>query len=262
MQLLRTYAPRLVLHPSERFLPVPVDGFLADSDVVSGHYDDRLCRSIDGPAAVECYASADAAHAAAPVVYGASFVTATRIVLEYWLFYSFDLYSLSDPQGEYWQDHEGDWEAVAIVLDKATTRPLVVGTSRHCGGARREWPRVNKRGTHPVVFVALGSHANYFAPGEVPLARRCFPPVALAIIDAYKLDLRDHVAAGVTTVPRIVRVTSTSPGWMTFSGAWGETQYVHFPDNAPFAFGFGPSGPAFHTLWRRPLATVLAWPRE
>jgi hypothetical protein len=173
---------------------------------------------------------------------------------------SFDLYSVTDPPGEFWQDHEGDWEAVAVVLD-AAARPLLVGTSRHCGGARRPWSRVAKRGTHPVVYVALGSHANYFAPGEIPQDRRCWPQVALAIFDAYHVPVNDHVAAGSTVALQVVRVTASSPRWMSFAGKWGETQYVHFPNNAPFAYGLGPGGPAFHALWRKPLATVLGWPR-
>jgi len=260
MQLLRAYAPVLALHPSERFQPEPVDGFLADSDLVAGHYDQRLCHSIDGPAALDCYAQADAAHALAPAVYGALFRTATRIVLEYWLFYPFDLYSTTDPPGEIWQDHEGDWEAVAVVLD-AKEKPLLVGTSRHCGGARRDWSRVTRRGTHPLVYVALGSHANFFAPGELRQDTSCWPKVAVAILRAYGIVLRDHVAAGRTVAPAVLPVTARTPSWMAFSGAWGESQYVHFPNNAPFAFGLGPVGPAFHALWRKPLATVLSWPR-
>jgi hypothetical protein len=261
LQLLRTYAPRLVLNSSERFRPVPVDGFIADSDVIGGHYDQRLCSSIDGPAALDCYAAADQAHAAQPVVYGAVFPGATRTVLEYWVFYTFDLYQVSTapPLDQFWQDHEADWEAVAVVLDSAR-KPLFVGTSRHCSGARRVWSKVRKRGAHPVVYVALGSHANYFGPGEIPLDKRCWPPVALAIYKAYKVPLRDHVAGGVTVAPQVVQVTATTPSWMTFPGAWGEKQYVHFPSNAPFAFGFGPKGPAFHALWTQPLATVTAWP--
>ena len=212
-QLLRMYAPTLVLHPHERFHPEPVDGFLADSDLVGGHYDQRLCKSIDGPAALDCYAAADDAHALPSAVYGAYFASATRIVVEYWLFYAFDLYSTTDPPGEFWQDHEGDWEAVAVVLDR-TAKPLYVGTSRHCGGARRDWTRVTRRGTHPLVYVALGSHANYFAPSEQALDRRCWPPVALAVFAAYKVSLRDHVAAGATITPRVIRVTPPHrSGW-------------------------------------------------
>jgi len=259
-QLLRRHAPVLVLHPSERFRPVAVDGFLADADLLGDHYDQRLCRSGEGPAALDCYASADAAHPSAPTAYAAAFRSGRTIVLEYWLFYPFDLYSPTDPPGEFWQDHEGDWEAVAVELD-AAGRPLAVGTSRHCGGARRAWTRIQKRGAHPVVYVALGSHANYFAPGEAPLERRCWPDVANRIFDAYKLTLRDHVAAGPVLRLRIVPVTATAPPWMAFAGRWGETQYLHVPSNEPFAYGLGPVGPAFHALWRRPLATFLGWPR-
>jgi len=259
-QLLRMYAPVLVLHPSERFHPESVDGFLADSDLVAGHYDQRVCRSIDGPAALDCYTDADAAHGLPPSVYGAFFRTAKRIVLEYWLFYPFDLYSTTDPPGEFWQDHEGDWEAVAVVLD-SNEKPLLVGTSRHCTGARRDWARVKRRGTHPLVSVALGSHANYFGPGEFAHEQRCWPEVAISIFKAYGVPVTDHVAAGATIAPAVVPVTAKTPPWMAFAGKWGEAQYVHFPNNAPFAFGFGPSGPAFHALWRKPLATVLSWPR-
>jgi hypothetical protein len=257
--LLRKYAPRLVLHPDERFHPERVDGFLADSDLVGNHYDQRLCQAVGGPAALDCYAAADAAHGEPPAAYGAYFRAGKRIVLEYWLFYSFDLYSPTDPPGEIWQDHEGDWEAVEVVLD-AAAKPLLVGTSRHCGGARRDWSRVERRGTHPVVYVALGSHANYFQPGEMPIDLRCLPAAARAAVQSNGIVLDDHVAAGQAVAPQIVRLSGTSPSWVTFAGAWGEAQYAHFPNNAPLAFGFAPVGPAFHALWRRPLATVLAWP--
>ena len=260
-QLLARYAPILVLHPDERFQPEPVDGYLADADLVAGHYDQRLCKSVDGIAALECYASADAVHAESPAVYGAVFRRGNRIALEYWLFYPFDLYSPTVPPGEIWQDHEADWEAVTVLLD-TKRKPLLVGTSRHCGGASRAWPSVTRRGTRPVVFVALGSHASYFAPGSISLEKRCWPTVALAVFKAYKVALVDHVATGRTIASaQVVPITATSPSWMTFAGAWGETQYVHFPNNAPFAYGLGPSGPAFHALWRQPVATVLSWPR-
>jgi hypothetical protein len=262
-RLLRTYAPVLLLHPDERFHPETVDGYLADSDLVGNHYDQRLCHAIDGPAALDCYASADAAHAAAATAYGAYFESPGRVVLEYWLFYPFDLYSVASPPNEFWQDHEADWEAVAVVLDTSgkAPKPITVATSRHCSGARRDWARVQRRGAHPVVYVAVGSHAGYYAPGEIALDRRCWPPVARAVFTAYRVPLRDHVVSGTAVTPAVVPVTAVSPSWMSFAGKWGETQYVHFPKNAPFPYGLGPAGPAFHALWRKPLQTILGWPR-
>jgi len=72
--------------------------------------------------------------------------------------------------------------------------------------------------------------------------------------------LVDRAAAGETVRPRLVRVTATTPSWMTFAGNWGETGYVHFPNNPPIAYGAGPRGPAFHAQWRHPVAEVLSWP--
>jgi hypothetical protein len=106
-QLLARYAPILVLHPDERFQPESVDGYLADAVLVGGHYDQRLCKSVDGTAALDCYASADAAHAEPPAVYGAVFRRGNRIALEYWLFYPFDLFQITSTAGEFWQGPRG-----------------------------------------------------------------------------------------------------------------------------------------------------------
>lgn len=259
--LLTRHAPVLVLHPQERFQPERVDGFLTDSDLVGGHYDMRACEAVGGPAALECYVAADKAHGQSPALYGAVFRSASRIVLEYWLFYPFDLYTYANPLGAVWQDHEGDWEAVVVVLGKKAA-PLLVGVSHHCTGSQRPWARVQKRGSRPIVYVALGSHANHFAPGSAPIASRCFPPQAKALLGQYGVTLTDEVGRGRRiTQATIVPVTSTTPEWMAFPGPWGEAQYVLVPNQQPAAYGFGPAGPAFHSLWRRPLATVGSWPR-
>jgi hypothetical protein len=278
-QLLARHAPVLVLHPGERLSPVPADGFLADSDLQvrapdgtwnvsttplpqagpAARLDQRLCRAVDGPAALDCYVAAEEAHAAAPTVFGAVFRTGDRIALQYWLFYPVNIFSISSAKGVFWQSHEGDWEAVTVLLDKRE-RPALVGLSEHCAGARRDWKRVERRGSRPVVYVALGSHANYFTPGKKPLARSCWPSEALAFIDAYQVPLFDRAARGRTVVPIVSRVAAATPSWMAFAGTWGEDQYVSLPNFAPLRYGTGPRGPAYHKLWRQPVATVLAWP--
>src|SRR5574340_605272 len=178
--LLARYSPILVLHPAELFAPVLVDGYLADSDLeqktATGwvkldeplpaggadlRLDQRYCTARDGIAAAPCYAAAEAAHDPVPTVYGAAFRRAGKIALQYWLFYPYDDYSPTLPPGQIWQVHEGDWRSVSVLLDARGT-PLLVGLSRHSGGARRDWAHAPKRGLHPLVHVALGSHANYF----------------------------------------------------------------------------------------------------
>lgn len=275
--LLNRYAPIVVLHPDEQFQPVAVDGFLADSDVtrqsaagwtaigeplpVGGadlRLDQRLCAAIDGPAATPCYAAAQEAHGTSPVIYGAVFRTKTRIDLQYWLWYPYDDYvSARQPAGDVWQVHEGDWESVSVILDRAG-RPLTVALSAHCEGTRRAWSGVRRKATHPVVYVALGSHANYFGAGVHPHDPVCWPLETRDVVRA--LQLADRTATGRTIRPSVVRVTATRPSWMEFAGAWGETGYLHFPNNAPVAYGAGPRGPAFHRQWRRPVVEAMSWP--
>jgi hypothetical protein len=277
--LLERFAPVLVLHPAEQFVPVPVDGFLADSDLLvrgpdgswqpfaggpelaprTARLDQRSCRAADGPAALECYASAEAVHAAPATVYGAVFRSKARVALQYWLFFPVNVWSPTvPPAGGAWQSHEGDWEAVTVLLD-AAERPLSVGLSRHCGGVTRPWARAPKQGGRPLAYVALGSHALGFRTGVQAQERRCWPPEALSIFDAFRSRLVDRAARGRVVRPRVVGVTASTPAWMRFRGTWGEDQYVAFPNNPPFRFGAGPEGPAFHALWRRPFATPLGW---
>ena len=274
--LLARHLPILVLHPEENFRPVRVEGFLADADLTQStssgwvpvpgplpaggaalRLDQRSCRAIDGPAATPCYVAAEAAHPASQVVYGASFRTKTRIALQYWLWYPYDDYVAPLSRGEVWQVHEGDWESVSIILDLSGA-PLSVALSAHCKGSRRTWARTQKRGVHPLVYVALGSHANYFGRGLHRHNPVCWPREVRDVVRA--LMLVDRTASGETVHPQLVRVNAKTPSWMTFAGTWGETGYVHFPNNPPIAYGAGPRGPAFHAQWRRPVAEVLSWP--
>jgi hypothetical protein len=277
--LLARHVPILVLHPAERLRPVSVDGFLADADLqqrtgavwetIAGplpagraglRLDQRLCRAIEGVAATSCYASAQEAHGSTPVVYGAGFRRKNRIDLQYWLWYPWNGYSPTFPEGELWQVHEGDWEAVSVVLDRER-KPLVAGYSQHSEGKRRPWAKLAKQGQRPLVYVALGSHANYFGPGTHRLDPRSVPPQLISIIEAYGVAPVDRTGKGRIVRPTLVRVSASTPGWMAFAGTWGEDGYVHFPDNAPLASGAGPRGPAFHEQWRRPVVEALSWPR-
>ena len=93
------------------------------------------------------------------------------IVLQYWLFYPFN-----DWRSGFFgaNDHEADWEKVFVFLsenDAGEVRPEWVAYASHNytgDNLRRRWddPELEKVGEHPVVFVAAGSHASYFAPGE------------------------------------------------------------------------------------------------
>lgn len=278
--LLARHVPVVVLHPAERFQPVPVDGFLADSDVkqrqadgtwvtVPGplptaagpwRLDQRLCAARDGIAAIDCYAAADKAHGAAPTVYGAYHRRGERVALQYWLFYPFNPYSTDvPPNPRFAQVHEGDWELVTVILDRAG-RPVTAGYSRHCSGTKRAWATVPKRGQRPVVYVALGSHANYFAPGTWAHERRCWPELAISVFQQNGKALRDFAVRGRSVSPRLARLTATSPRWVRFPGTWGEDQFIFIADGV-LTYKAGPTGPLFKTVWKNPIGVPLSWPK-
>jgi hypothetical protein len=276
--LLVRYSPVVVLHPDERFRPAPVDGFLADSDLyqqtatgwqkvdtplpggVGGYrLDQRYCNPRDGVAAIDCYAGAEDAHGSPPTAYGNASIRGDRIVLQYWLFYAYDAYSPTIPAGRFWQVHEGDWEAVSVLLDREGV-PLLAAYSQHSRGVRRDWARVPKRGTHPIDYVALGSHANYFTVRTHRFDPRVVEPLFISIIKQNGLPPVDHTGNGPVLRPKVVTITASSPTWMAFAGFWGEGQFLHAPGGSPLAFGTSPRGPAYHAQWRTPVKTVLAWP--
>jgi hypothetical protein len=67
--------------------------------------------------------------------------------------------------------HQGDWEFVQIGLHP-DGETAVVTCSQHEAGEARDFAKVEVAhaggGTHPVIYVAPFSHANYFEPGAHP----------------------------------------------------------------------------------------------
>jgi hypothetical protein len=86
------------------------------------------------------------------VTYARVVETPPRSVLQYWYLYIFN-----DAPNK----HEGDWEMVAVEVDRDTLEPQQVGYASHTSGARRAWSGVHRQGDRPLVFVARGSHAAY-----------------------------------------------------------------------------------------------------
>jgi hypothetical protein len=87
-------------------------------------------------------------------------------ILQYHFFYAFNDWRLA---ANGMNHHEGDWEMAAVYLKNDA--PYAVLFSQHGAGNIEKWKNirlaVDKQGnatTHPVVYVALGSHANYGRP--------------------------------------------------------------------------------------------------
>jgi hypothetical protein len=296
-KLLAKYQPVTYFDQHEQFRPTTVETFIADSTlerfnpatgtfviVDPDPHPDTLpssgagwrlnqqgCNLALGLAGEACYAAAWSSHDAPGTVYGRVVRTDNRVVIQYWYFYYDDFYSYTSPPSDtIWQTHEGDWEVVSVVLN-ADEVPLYVGYSQHCLGERRAWSKTPRReGHHPVVYVALGSHANYFEPGTHPWNRTCLPQPVIDFFTAAGLSLPDdHMsaenapAAGPASFgaeeTAVQRVNSSSPSWLAFPGTWGEFQLLHAPGILQPS-GLSPVGPAQHDVWADPLATLATWP--
>jgi hypothetical protein len=276
--LLRKFEPVLLFHAQEDWSPERADGFVGRARVEKQVARDRwvtapppLPTSTRGCAFTPCYRfnlpcalrSGDRCYEASrdsitnwtkPVVYGRvlsvpagspappGFTSPPRYLVRYWLFYDFD--DWRSPNRRLWQAHEGDWESVTIGLS-ATLQPQFAAYSEHCSGTIRAWTNVSKRGgTHPVDYVALGSHANYFTSSTNSTKfSECLhkyldrPEFARAagIIKLAEGQLVDRMGtahpsgqeglAGTTPL-ELVELTSPLPPWASFPGWWSEGQLL------------------------------------
>lgn len=282
--------------PREAFRPAKVQSFITDADlerqVAPGQWAVvdpnpgpgglpsrgagiwRLNQDSCTPSApvggLSCYAAGFEEGGGGLAVYGRVAHQDDRLVLQYWYFYYDDVYSYDYPPDDFiWQAHEGDWEVVNVVLSDGGT-PLSAGYSQHCLGQRRAWadtPRLH--GTHPIVHVALGSHANYFSAGTHPINVSCIPAQAVALLTQNHLPLPvDYAFDGPLAGPprsggRVItihRIRRNHPKWVRFPGFWGEQEYLHAAPIGTFPFGTSPTGPAYHAVWTDPLGTLASWP--
>ena len=85
-----------------------------------------------------------------------------RLAVQYWFYYTFN---------DFTDKHESDWEmaqvdfAASSVAEALRVGPYEVDLSQHAGGERSGWTdsKLQKTATHPVIYDATGSHANYFS---------------------------------------------------------------------------------------------------
>ncbi|HEX3174284.1 MAG TPA: hypothetical protein VHQ43_08710 [Solirubrobacterales bacterium] len=80
--------------------------------------------------------------------------------VQYWLWY------LYNPKRFYLAgEHEGDWEFVQVGYGGDT--PVCMSASQHKSGGARWWWETERHDGRPTVYVAHGSHANYFEPRKM-----------------------------------------------------------------------------------------------
>lgn len=133
-----------------------------------------------------------------------------RIAIEYWLFYLYN---------DFYDKHEADWEGITVVLQGES--PLGVSYSAHQGRRWSAWSAQATSGTHPVVFVARGSHANYPRAGKYGV-RVCWSLYGRHCSPTPKVDT--VTGTGPSLAPSAYDLQEF--GGVAYSGSWGSGNYV------------------------------------
>lgn len=175
----------------------------------------------------------------APTVYAHVATESGKLALQYWFFYVYNDFN---------NKHEGDWELIQLDFDASTpaaalrTRPFEVGYSQHAAAERAEWssPKLELvEGTHPVVYPAEGSHANYFS-AALFLGRSAAQGVGCDNTSEPWSELRPNV----DVIPEDARAAHAEFPWLGYEGRWGERRR---------GFYDAPTGPNTKDEWTRPL---------
>lgn len=159
-------------------------------------------------------------------------------IVQYWMFYAYN-------DGDVNQ-HEGDWELIEVVLD-SSGKPMYAVYSQHQTRQRADWGLVEKtEDTHPVVYVARGSHANYFRPyqGSFGLASDVVGSDGIRLYPAdYELVALGEIGSGNPDV---------SQDWLGFGGRWGDWS-SDVEEYLGFAGPYGPGHGDNYLKWFSPL---------
>ena len=163
----------------------------------------------------------------------------TSTVVQYWFFYAYNNAPLND--------HEGDWEMMELVLDTAQN-PTWVAYSQHLKGQRALWGDVEKvDSTHPVVYVARGSHANYFRPYQGRLG------LENDEVGADGLNLKPSDVKPILLGEMGTAYHNSSQDWLTYGGRWGN--WANLADSeVGFAGPFGPGHTDNSDKWFNPVS--------
>jgi hypothetical protein len=133
-----------------------------------------------------------------------------RIAIEYWLLYLYN---------DFYDKHEADWEGVTVFLHGAT--PIGVSYSAHQGRRWAAWTSQTTSGTHPIVYVARGSHADYAKAGNYSV-RVCWTLYGRHCAPSPKVD--SATATGPQLVPSGYDLQEF--GGAAYTGSWGSGTYI------------------------------------
>lgn len=171
------------------------------------------------------------------------------IIIQYWLAYFFD---------DWANVHEMDWEMVSIVLRRVDpdVEPIACVFNAHLGGFRKPWGYVHKadddenknpKGTHPIAYIAVGSHAAYFSDyppyifvpesyiGDALGKMIRITGIGKAFTD-FVPSFNEGVNEGVKFFPDVAVIPEPDEDgkwsgdwrWLNFEGRWGSPVQMSF----------------------------------
>jgi hypothetical protein len=157
--------------------------------------------------------------------------------LQYWFFWYFNQFN---------DLHEGDWEGMQLTFAADSPKqalgeePGEIIVFQHAGGERADWSddKVQKEGSHPVVYPAAGSHATFYDSavyvqnGQNGSGLGC---------DVTTEPLREVRPQPVLLPERVPREGEFE--WLSYYGRWGEREA---------GYNNGPQGPQTKGAWREP----------
>ena len=161
-----------------------------------------------------------------------------RLAVEYWFYYTFN---------DFTDLHESDWEMAQVDFAASTAAaalrsgPYEVDVSQHAGGERSGWTdsKLQKEGTHPIIYDATGSHANYFSRA-LYLGR--------GAREGFGCDdtrtATERVQLRTVLLPDVPSSAASPYAWLAFQGRWGQKEA---------GINNGPTGPASKPQWSAPI---------
>jgi hypothetical protein len=281
-RLANRYQPELVIDRKDGFWPVPVRTIFSMEDRRA-----RACRRIDPahddlcvrltlqgdlpwsggdgewiefPAdnkkddqrrlAIDALGSVDPARSSREyfLVSGADQLGAP-LTLQYWFFYTYNYQPVKIGSAGH---HEGDFESVGLLLSARTHRPRYMWMARHSDEGRMfAWDEValQRRGNHPHVFVARGSHASY--ENCLDQARRQAPAGLIDDHPTCHPQRQLRLAPESTTLTDLSRVP-----WACWRGLFGHVRGNRIVDLVPYIEADAPRSP----LWQQSFGGVRAEP--
>ncbi len=236
VQLAKTYAPVLRLASGERYRPLRLEDYLSTTVLRGGspphgtlqqaqptlfslpaapaptYLDIRGAEPNSHPANYSSIEQQLEGARPRPTVYfHLAYQPSTgRVAIEYWLLYLYN---------DFYDDHEADWEGVTVVLDNGA--PLGATYTQHQGRKWVAWSDLTKTATHPIVYVARGSHADYPQPGRYSI-RVCWTKYGRHCSPTPRVD--DAAGGGSILAPAAYDLQPFAG--IGYTGSWGSGNYI------------------------------------